>query len=447
MSTYLPTPIFQIELIKMKGDKIVTTIQASGQLVRSFDMVINPGLSSCVTTITLVDPTWEVAQDINVHQMVQSKDEYVLCRYLFGHTHSIWTNLEGSSEPATTNELIGTVSNFKPTFSEEGIEITLTILGVSLQKVLQYVNQTFSIDASINNLKDAYQHIANFFNIDIRTVGSSVGTLELDPTPFRGKDGSKEQLTLPTKKSGQTGLDYLAEIYEKYPPTIGGKATYARFNPFAKGNNGEGVFEILPDTGTSRIKRVYRYSGTDSRVLSFSPNLTPFKLDKGTEAVQLSSVDNEGKERNIVASENLNTNDIAKIQVGQKDPRVLENQIKHIENSLLENIFTAELRVIGDINIFRGDVVQVELYNKLNGSLIMSHAYFVLKVNHSLEDGQIVTTLSLTKSEYNALLSEIKKTIVPDLLTLEDELKDKALSEWQKLKDTLNTLTGGIFNL
>ena len=114
-----------------------------------------------------------------------------------------------------------------------------------------------------------------------------------------------------------TGLDYLASIYRDYPPTIGGSPTFARFNPFAGGNNSEGVFEILPDN-ESRIKRIYRYNGTDSQVLSFSPNINPFKLDKGTEGIQFSSVDGVEKIRDFATDKFLNTKDTLKKQVGEK---------------------------------------------------------------------------------------------------------------------------------
>ena len=324
---------------------------------------------------------------------------------------------------------------FQPEFTNSGINITLKILGSAFEKNLRNVNEEYWLPSDITNLRDAFVEIADHFKIIPDKSQRSIRALfpfgEINRTDFTG---GKKELRFPSKPRNQTGLDYLADVFKKFPPTFGieREAAFARFNPF--GNDREGTFEIIP-ASRREIRRIYRWNGVDSRIFSFTPKLLPFKRDNYKQGDQISYTDSETKENvrevsDVAAGESINR------KYGAETTTEIAKARAEVEqNVLFSNIYTAELPVLSDINILPHDLVQVDIYNKLSGRLESSNVFGVYGITHRLVNGQLETNLLLANAEYKPIIDNISKGVKAITINLEDIEFGKYI---ESLKDAIS---------
>lgn len=423
--------VINVELLKYNaGEDSFVKIPVSGNSLLEFSWQVYTGFASAELNLKLLDVSWDLGQQINLFQF--NKGDYIQVNFQFGHSEAIWISPGATQyDKPMSGVFRGVVTQFEPNFTENGIELSLTTYNLALQKSLKTVNTTYQINSSITNLRDAYLDIANFFNIKISSpAGSSLDDVDL--TDFRGE---KKELTLPPKRAGITGLDYLADIYAKFPVTIGGNPTFIRFN--ADTEDGWGSFEILPYVNSSVIKRIYRWNGDDSKIISFTPVISPFKLDKLTESTKVSYVDYEEKKSKFNITEKLGGDDIYPKVVGNQTEDTLKNLANQTQANYLKNILTASMKILCDPQIFVGTIVQVELYKKVDGALIVSFTGQVLKVRHYLEEAVLYTDLELARTDIEALTSTANFSSITDKLMpsiLKEDLYSKQVNEYSLLR-------------
>ncbi len=397
----IPTPIFSIEYLILNKGKLEKTVKAGGLLVTGFETKIYSELKSSETVINLFDPTFELASDINVHELVNS-EKHIVCRYLFGHPDEtkFWATPNGVLEGGNTGYLLGSVGFFEPEFTNSGIDITTKIYGSAFEKNLQTVNEVYSLPAKVIDLLTAFETIADKFNIELRFPYGK-------PNETDFVNGLNE-LKIPEKPANMTGLDYMAWVFTKYPPTFGKdkEAAFARFNPFS--NKGEGSFEIIP-MNKRKVRRIYSWNGLDSRIISFKPKLLPFKRDNYKNSPQINYTDSESKENKRNVSNTGSGKELGREYTAETTEEVAKARANVKQAVLFSNIFTAELEIIGDINILPHDLVQIDIYNKLTGKLEMANVYAPYVVNHKIINGQLHTILQLAQSNFKAIEASISK--------------------------------------
>ena len=406
-----PQPIVNFKLRKYtKGATSYTykEIDLSGNNLVDFDWYITTGFYSAPMTVRIIDYTWELGEIINIHQF--KKGDYMKLLFQIGYSEPLWYTLEGRPEPSMSSWFEGTVSLFSPTFSENGVSIELQVFQLSLEKVLNHVNRTYQVPDNITNLRDAYLDIASTFNIDISSPRGK-DLVDVDTTDFTEGD---RKLKLPPKKAGVSGLDYLAEIYRVYPVTIGGAATYVRFNSL--GRNGGGYFEILSDRNLGKIKRVYRYNGDDSRIISFNLELNAFKIDLNSESFSYLSYDNKLGKTASQFSTRFESNDPKSSPLFLASS-VIANRIVKVESNYLKDLTRGNMVILCDPNIFICDYVQVEMYKKLDGKLLLSIVVLVTGVRHYIEDGRLYTSIDFSRSDIGPVLGEKTVFEIPDIVS------------------------------
>ena len=420
-----PNILIKIELLKFDASGgLIVNLDVTGHIIESFSFIQYEGLAPCSVKFRIIDYTWELSQYLNLYRF--NLGEYLRVRFSFGYMDPIWTSLDGKPEPSMTPPFIATVYKFEPTFSKQGVEVEITCYSLALEKVLQTVYGTYAPPASVKTVSDLFIQTAKDFSINLSVDG------QLDEVVITDSKG----LIPDSKESGETGMDYLARLYKRYAPKINGKPTFARFNPFS--GKGEGSFEIKPD-GSQFIKRVYRYNGIDSRIIEFTPVITPIVTDKNTQGTQLSSVNMLTKERSIESTKKLNSTDVFKSEVNNSNSSVLASIASNLENSYFKQILTATIKIIADVSVFRGDLVQVEVYNKLNGTLIMANTYFVLGLEHSMEDGLLYTKMELSVAFIKPIISKLEQISNIESIAQEDEKQEDAL---KSIGDAFSKLIG-----
>jgi hypothetical protein len=127
---------------------------------------------------------------------------------------------------------------------------------------------------------------------------------------------------------------------------------------------------------------------------------------------------------------------------------MLKSLALNLENSYFKKILRSSLKVLADISIFRGDLVQIEVYNKLNGSLIMASTWWIIGLKHTLEDGMLYTYLDLAPSDVTPIVSVLsEKSDVNAVLGLDQQKEDalKQVSEqYSKIKGLVQNYISGI---
>ena len=422
-----PSVIIKIELIKFDpSGNIIIDIDITGRIVEGFRFIQYEGLAPSQVSFKIIDYTWELSQYLNLFKF--NPGEFLRVRFSFGFSRVIWFDIEGNPEPAMTPPLLATVTQFIPTFTEAGIEVTIICQSIALEKVLKTVNNTYAPPAGTKTVQDLLRTVAADFSINLVIDGSMDEVLISD----------SRDLKADPKTVAETGIDYLARLYAKYSPRINGRPTFARFNPFSQ--QGEGSFEIKPE-GNSFIKRVYRYNGIDSKIVEFTPSVENFSLEKKLQSVQVSSINDQTKETDLDATPNLGTDDIEKKRINNATPDLLKSIALNIQNSYFKKINRAVIKVIGDVSIFRGDLVQVEVYNKLNGALIMASTWWITGLEHSLDSGMIYTTMELVPSDVSPIIARLQENSNEFYKFGLDQAKEQALKQESELFSKLTGFT------
>lgn len=422
----LPQPIIKIRLLAFTvGEPVDHTkwINISNVLLTGFSTTYTGGeIAAAITKIEFIDPTWELEALLGFQVYSGNKNRMLLCEYSFGHPDTKIWNVPGDgskAEGGVAGPFIGACSKYTPEFTNEGMKVSLELYSSILTANLKMpykVNERYNYKGDKNTMLSIIKEIAKEFDIAINFPKG-------EPIDYNFTD-DKELKKIIGKEAGQTGLDYIVKLLKQYPmyysdvgPAL--NTSTIRFNPLATPENISlsdqgtlqiakmmGCLEIIPTDSLTNgaspaIRRVYSWNGDDSRIVSFEITIRPFIKDLNPVGTQVTSVDIQNKtitktsDASGTASNSTNTDSQKVVVTEATSKEVAQARAASEQKALFQQMFRGKLKTFLDFNIFNNDLLQINIYSRLTGMLVVSKMMKPYTVTHAMEEGQLYTTFDL----------------------------------------------------
>jgi len=417
-----------------------TRFTITNQYITDFEMILLADLRSAQFTFTINDPLLEFIETIRMHNV--QKSEYLRVIFRFGWNKAVWDEPlktgTTSSLPDITKGLLGTITEMIPDYDQNGVTVTLRGVGAQLETALVNVFKLYTPNFSnISTVSNLYADIANTFNIDIRANGKSISDAgAIDDTFILVDNKNRPDAFIRPKRQDETGLDYLAnEVYKRYPPTIGGKPVFARFNPLITNKQGFGVFEFLP-MDQEVTQRVYNVRGSESKIIRYTPVINPWLADKAEKPIETTNTNEDTGSTETLQNSNKDKNSD---EIRSYNTDAINDNKKNVMTSeqhrLLQKVQSASLEIIGDIYLVPYMPIIVNVFHPISSHIVSSINYFVKQITHKISGGIFTSSLELV-STFQPKKSTLSREVGINYKEVIKEFKGLPLPELNKLLKT-----------
>ena len=457
--------IYVLDISHKNGTKPKAVVDVTNNQILSLEVTVGSFISNTTYEIELVDLNWDILDKLELFKPITQQLYRIRLRY--GWNKPVWRYKD---VPSSTAWLNASVIDITPRMAGDSLTATIRATSAQLEAVLLNEVLTETYTPTAKTYIKIYEEIADKFNIDLVINGGKASTVSI---------GDK---TVPAKKVRETGLDYLARIYETLGLQINGKPTHARFNPFpysltAKDNSiksfedsnikatGYGIFEIFPESDWTPSV-TYNYRGVTSKVLSYAPKLNPWiarKAQAAATVVSLNEKTGESKTHNSkinstgdnlsdfssslsLGSSTKNSSSTGNRIITNSSAEVSKIKVQQAQNNLLSRALLADITILGDPYLAFREYVRINVYQPLSGELKASSIFSVQSVNHSISGGFFSSSISLiTTPDYYSLLN--KKAEKPSFSMTNTELPfiADAIKGFNEAIKGFNEATGGFF--